>query len=105
YVLRPVGRSSRRRAQCTVCLFSGRDRSRPADCAPRPLTATTAEREENTTFPHVLVSNRTATLRITDRAPRQLPLRALSTNEKHLVAVATRPAYCRVSSPLPSART
>jgi len=49
----------------------------------RPLSVTTAEREENTTFPHVLVSNGTATLRITGRTPRQLPLRALSTKQKH----------------------
>src|SRR5260370_22030964 len=71
----------------------------------RPLSVTTAEREENTTFPHVLVSNGTATLIITGRTPRQLPLRALSTKQKHPIAAATMPAYRAVSCPLPSART
>src|SRR6266511_3787331 len=70
-------------------------------CSSLSVEVATAEREENTTFPRVLVSNETATLIITGRAPRQLPLRALGTNEKHPFAAATAPAYSKSFMPIP----
>src|SRR6266498_4863257 len=67
---------------------------------PYRRSAATTEREENTTFPRVLVSNETATLIITGRAPSQLPLRAPGTNEKHPLAAATSAAYPRCFMPI-----
>src|SRR6266704_6086711 len=97
-------RRKRRRSSC-----GRRAHNTARERSPSPLPPATdcdrAEREENTIFPHVLVSTGTATLIITGRAPRQLPLRALSTKQKHPIAAATMPAYRAVSSPLPSART
>ena len=67
------------------------------------LTRPDFHRQVGTSFPnalpHVLVSTGTATLIITGRAPRQLPLRALSTKQKHPITAATWPAYRAVSSP------
>ena len=57
------------------------------------MELTTAEREDITTFPRVLIRSRMATLTIAGRAPRQLPFRALGTKRKHPAAAVTAAAY------------